>query len=97
MAWRKIGGPNGAVVIEKEDDQEAYDQWELERTTVVPKRDAFRKWRDEISLQDGLMSRRLEDHLESDHDGSTSNVRQQAAYDEKKRLRGIQPVDPDSD
>lgn len=53
----------------------------------------LRKWKDEISATDKDMPRWLENHLEADHGGITSNPFTQAKYDSKKEIRSRKPTE----
>tara|TARA_R110000765_G_scaffold67374_1_gene130185 strand:- start:39 stop:470 length:432 start_codon:yes stop_codon:yes gene_type:complete len=67
-------------------------------TEVLSVSDKWENWKQTmtVSALDGdVLSRELEDHIESDHAGKAANAAQQAKYDEKKAKRALKPAKPE--
>ena len=66
--------------------------WATEVLSVSDKWENWKMSMAESSLDGDVLSRELEDHIESDHGGTAANAAQQAKYDEKKAKRALKPA-----
>jgi len=68
--------------------------WATEELNVSDKWDNWKISMRETALEGDVMSRELEEHIESDHAGTAANAAQQAKYDEKQAKRALKPEKP---
>ncbi len=68
--------------------------WATETLSVQDNWENWKKTMKVSALAGDVLSRELEDHIESDHDGKAANEAQQAKYDEKKAKRALKPEKP---
>jgi len=68
--------------------------WGTELLSVTDNWENWKLTMQRSALPGDVLSRELEDHIESDHGGTAANEAQQAKYDEKKAKRALKPEKP---